>query len=66
MEAFSTTTKKAAADVDSAIETVFNELDGIFSLKEEQTTALKAFVEKEDVFFRRSVLRHPFPGRDWL
>jgi hypothetical protein len=49
----------AAADVersvDSAIDT-FNELDGIFSLKEYQTTALyKAYVEKKDVFF--SLLR---------
>ena len=40
------TTKMASADAErlvySAIETVFNELDGIFSLKEDQTTTLKA------------------------
>ena len=39
VEAFSTTTKMAAADVersfDSTIETVLNQMEGIFSLKEE-------------------------------
>ena len=49
-EAFSTTTKMAFADVErsveSAIETVLNKLVGIVTLKEEQTTALVAFVEK--------------------
>ena len=44
----------AAADVErpveSAIVTVLNEPDSIFSLKEEQTTVLKAFVDKKDVF----------------
>ena len=43
----------AASDVEqsveSAIATVLNKLDGIFSLKE-QTTALKAFVDKKDAF----------------
>jgi BMFP domain-containing protein YqiC len=42
VEAFSTTTKMAAADVeqsvDSANEKVLNKMDGLFSLKEEQTT----------------------------
>ena len=37
--------------VDSAIEPAFNKLDGIFSLNEDQTTALKAYVEKKDVSF---------------
>jgi len=37
-------------DVESgAIETVLNKLDGIFSRKEEQTTALRAFVGETDV-----------------
>ena len=42
VEAFSTTTKIVAADVGQSvdgIETVLNKLDGIFSLKEDQTTA---------------------------
>jgi hypothetical protein len=36
--------------VDSAVETVLNELDAISSLREEQTTTPTAFVEKKDVF----------------
>ena len=44
----------AAVDVEwsieSAIVTWLTKLDGIVSLKEEQTTALKAFVDKKDVF----------------
>ena len=44
--------KMAAADVERLVvyanETVLNGLDGVLSLKEEQTTALKAFVEKEE------------------
>ena len=32
---------------DSTIEAVLNKLDDIFSLKEDQTTALKAFVERK-------------------
>ena len=43
----------AAADVELAIEatiaSVLNELDGVFSQKEEQSTALKAFLERKDV-----------------
>ena len=43
----------AAADVeqsvDSAVETVLNKPDGMFSLKQEQTSAPKAFVKKKDV-----------------
>ena len=43
--------KMAAADVERLVvyanETVLNGLDGVLSLKE-QTTALKAFVEKEE------------------
>ena len=38
--------------VNYVIEMLFNKLDSIFSSKEEQTTARKAFVEWEDVFFR--------------
>lgn len=44
----------AAADVELSVEstvvTVLNALDGIFSLKEEKTTALKDFIVKKDVF----------------
>ena len=53
VEAFSQTTKMATADVERSVEsatvTVLKELDSIFSLKEEPTTALKAFVDKKDV-----------------
>ena len=35
----------------STIETAFNKLDGIFSLMEDQTTTLRACVEKKDLFF---------------
>ena len=48
----STTTKMSAPDaewsVDSATEAIVNELDDILSLKEDQTTSLKAFAEKKD------------------
>ena len=54
VEAFSQTTKMAPSDVEcsveSAIATILNELDGI-----EQATALKAFVDKKDVFAVRLV-----------
>ena len=40
IEAFSTTTKMANKKLSFAIETVLNKLDGIFSLKKEQKTAL--------------------------
>ena len=36
--------------MDAAIATVVNDLENISSLKDEQTIALKAFVEKKDVF----------------
>ena len=61
IEAYLTTTKMA-----DAIKTVLNELDGIFSLQEEHTTALKAFVEKVDYAFCRPVLRHPLHCYDWM
>ena len=55
VEALSTTTKIAATDaewlVDHASKTVIYILVCILSLKTKQTTALKAFVEKKDVFF---------------
>ena len=51
----------AATDVEESVEStiapVFNGLDGIFTLNEDHTTALKAFVVKKDVF---DVLRHYF------
>ena len=53
VEALSTTTRMAAAyvelSVDYAIDTVINILLCIFSLKVQQTTTIKAFVEKKHV-----------------
>ena len=45
------TTKMASADVERSVESAImtvNKLDGIFSIKEEQTTALNAFVDEKD------------------
>ena len=39
-----------AASQDAAIASVVSDLENISSLKEEQTTALKAFLNKKDVF----------------
>lgn len=46
--------------MDAVVTEVLSEPDGIFALKDEQRTALKAFLRGEDIFFMPDWLREEF------
>ena len=55
---------EASVNVDAAISSVLSSLENIVSLKEHQTTALKAFVGGNDVFLKFSLHRRQLSFTD--